>query len=150
MNNTNPAMEAVFKRSRDLLSALWEETATAKRHKESFSRNFFFPTSPQNFDAISEEIARLLKQRSITHVVLTAIEQREALKVQIKSLSEHYTRTCNKTEDEVELRAQERELKGLIDTLRETTVEVIEAIVRWRRELEGRSVRPKHARNNYS
>ena len=84
MNNTNPAMEAVFKRSRDLLSALWEETATAKRHKESFSRNFFFPTSPQNFDAISEEIARLLKQRSITHVVLTAIEQREALKVAVQ------------------------------------------------------------------
>ena len=68
MNGQNPAMEAVFNRSKHLLLDLWKETgprtreerATAKRHSDHFSRNFFFPMSQQNFDAMSEEISRLL------------------------------------------------------------------------------------------
>jgi len=126
-------MKEIFVRLRTLIESLWEEMNIKQKRRDKFMKKFFYPETLTNYMQVYQEITRLCKIRSAQHVALKFIEQREVYIRRIKELSKNVSSQSSTA-------LLLNELPEIIVCLRETTVKLIDAIIKWRQQLPEKQV----------
>jgi len=119
-------IEALFSKSKQRLQRLWEELATPDNQRASFAQQFLNVPTTENLATINDEIQRLLDERNGAVQIEKAIEIREGFLYLLQELTERYANSSMEKDRAI------RELQALVTPYRNSTLEAIEAIVRWR------------------
>lgn len=101
----------------------------SEKERDQFAKTYFSPETVMNFMHIYNEISRLCKIRDVHHSVLLHIEQREVFINRLKEIAKNVTVSGKKIMEDPLLR---EELPQIIQSLRECTINLIEAIILWR------------------
>ncbi len=104
-----------------------------KSESTEFAKKYFYPETIMNYVQIFHEISKLAKIRGAQHVVLTLIEQREAYILRLRQISQQMS--TNKRTSNYEKTLLSDEVPDIIQNIREVTIKIILAIMKWREKL---------------
>jgi hypothetical protein len=123
------SIEALGAKARQRLTRLWDEMAVPDAERVAFAHQHFANNTSEGVVIINAEIQRLVDERTAALHVERAIEVREGFLYLMQELTERYGANT------LEKDRAHRELIALVSPFRNASLDVVDAVLRWREVL---------------
>lgn len=126
-------VEQMFAKSKQRIIRLWDELGIPEQQRLQFAQQAMSLPTMENLQQINDEIQRLLDRRNAAVQVEKMIEVREGFLYLLQELAERFASGM------VDKDRASRELFSLVAPFRNSSLDVVEAIVQWRETMRASS-----------